>query len=175
MISESSFLRKNGIDQKLINEGLTDWLKSFIKASGGGLFDAFQERLVTLILKSLGVKTDSYFANLLITGFGNLDLNNMGKIISGDCNTIVKVIAETLLEAVVRRKQSSVEDSNGTGMLGDVFRNIIFDAVFKDKVGILTKIEDAISQPICSAFEVVKSKLIPDSEKLIGMGDIPTS
>lgn len=164
LMKESNFLIKEGIDEKVITEGLSDWLKSFAKASGGGLFDAFQERLAKMVLTSLGMNPNSYFGSLLITGFANLDLNNVGKIIAGDCKVIVKVISETLLEAIVKNKQNNTQNANG--IIGDVFRNIIFDAIFKDKIEILAKIEDAISKPICNAFQTVRTKLVGDTQNL---------
>jgi hypothetical protein len=151
LIVEANFLREQGFDEKLIQES---WFNFLGKLGFGGFADALQERLVQWLLETFKIPKSSYLANLLIVGFANFDLDNIGKILSGDCNTLVKFIAETIVEAFARKKMST---SGETNYLEDTLRNAISDILFKDKSELIKAVEDKLISFICPQLSKISS------------------
>lgn len=160
LVSEANFLREQGFSEKLIQES---WFSFLGKLGFGGFADALQEKLVQWVLDTLKIPKSSYLANLLIVGFGNFDLDNIGKILSGDCNTLVKFIAETLVEGFVRKKMSSAGEAN---YLEDTLRNAISDIIFKDKSELIKAIEDKLISYICPLLSKVSTNFSGVTDKL---------
>jgi hypothetical protein len=160
LVSEANFLREQGFSEKLIQES---WFSFLGKLGFGGFADALQEKLVQWVLDTLKIPKSSYLANLLIVGFGNFDLDNIGKILSGDCNTLVKFIAETLVEGFARKKMSSAGETN---YLEDTLRNAISDIIFKDKSELIKAIEDKLISYICPLLSKVSTNFSGVTDKL---------
>jgi hypothetical protein len=152
LISEANFLKEQGFNENLIQE---NWFNFLGKLGFGGFADTLQERLMAWILEKLNVPKDSYLSNLLITGFASFDLDNIGKILSGDCNTLVKWIAETIVNTVFRKKMSKTGETN---YIEDLIRNSISDLLFRDKSELVKVVEDKLLSFVCPQLSKVSSK-----------------
>jgi len=152
LISEANFLKEQGFNENLIQE---NWFNFLGKLGFGGFADALQERFMAWILEKLNVPKDGYLYKFLIAGFANFDLDNIPKILSGDCGTLVKFIAETITESLYMQKRNK---SGETNYIEDMLRNAISDVLFKDKSELIKAIEDKLLTFICPLLSKVSSK-----------------
>jgi len=141
-LQEISYQQQNGI----INEQLTDIIKSIFGSSiGGGFAQAVLEPAVSWILSGLGMETNSYIKKFVVSfltkkeGFWNY---------LKDCRTLTKGIAESLAEAV------AIQVQQGTGTGGfwmDSIRNVLGD--YLSQAGFVQNIEKQIGDKICGYWD----------------------
>jgi len=141
-LQEISYQQQNGI----INEQLTDIIKSIFGSSiGGGFAQAVLEPAVSWILSGLGMESNSYIKKFVVSfltkkeGFWNY---------LKDCRTLTKGIAESLAEAV------AIQVQQGTGTGGfwmDSIRNVLGD--YLSKAGFVENIEKQIGDKICGYWD----------------------
>ena len=141
-LQEISYQQQNGI----INEQLTDIIKSIFGSSiGGGFAQAVLEPAVSWILSGLGMESNSYIKKFVVSfltkkeGFWNY---------LKDCQTLTKGIAEALAEAVAMQ----VQQGTGTGGFWmDSIRNVLGD--YLSKAGFVENIEKQIGDKICGYWD----------------------
>ena len=141
-LQEISYQQQNGI----INEQLTDIIKSIFGSSiGGGFAQAVLEPAVSWILSGLGMESNSYIKKFVVSfltkkeGFWNY---------LKDCRMLTKGIAESLAEAV------AIQVQQGTGTGGfwmDSIRNVLGD--YLSKAGFVENIEKQIGDKICGYWD----------------------
>lgn len=166
LLTESNFLLNNGFNEKVINESIFDLLG---KIGLGGIADTLQEKFMEWVLTQLNINKESYFGNVLIAAFGNLELTNISKILSGDCSSLVKLIAKSAVEGLIRKKTTKGGETN---YFEGILRNAIDNFLESDKDGLIRTIEDKLTEFICPALSGVTSKFSglgnTLKEKLVG-------
>ena len=161
IILESKFLTNEGLDDQLISEQIFDLLG---RIGLGGIADTLQEKFAEWVLTKLNVKKESYLGNLLIVSFGNLDLTNISRILSGDCSSLTKLIAKSAIEALIRKKTTAKDGGEG-GYFEGILRNAVDEFLTNDKEGLITTLEDKLTSFICPSL----SKVVSNFSGVAGM------
>jgi hypothetical protein len=137
-------------NQGLVNEGLSDILKSLFGYGMWSVPEAFAEKIINSILSGLGMK-DSYLKKTIISFFSTnpTELVNAFK----DCRVMSKLIAKSLAEAFVMQVQQQ-QGFGGTGW--DIVRNALEKQL--QSSDFIKNIEDGIGSVVCSLFSKFTSK-----------------
>lgn len=139
IMKEMSFLS----EENLVNEQLTDILKSIFGNVFPGTLETIAERIVNSILSWLGL--GGYFKDVLVSLI-TTDPKNLIAAMK-DCRSLTKLVSESLIEAMVMRLQKE-KGLGGTGY--DIFRNVIGDALRNEST--VSSLEDRIISGVCNLF-----------------------
>lgn len=154
LIEESFYLANNGLNPKLISEGLFDALKGMFGFGVEGIIQYFKEKLIDLLLSKLGIEGDGWMKGILVKGLADVPL---GDFVNGNifkCNFLVPHIAKAIVEEAI----SKAGDSKGmTGGFWDVLRNSIVQGI--ESTEFAQSVERGLSSMICPALSNVGDKL----------------
>ena len=151
IISEMNYLKVQGYDSKVINEGLFDMLKSIFGNSIKSMPQVFSEYVAEWLMKTLGVPQGTYMASVVKTLAGNLtrDISNMDKFFT-DCRFTSNMIADSLIEGYLTQLQDEKGLNSGVGgFLVSSIRNAIVDSLAEGQDSIVQKLEDTIADFLC--------------------------
>lgn len=154
LLDEMFYLKSQGFNDKLINEGFLDIIKGFFGNVPGGIFDTIKERLAELILEKLGVDTKGYLGNIFIATMGDIPIGDYvnGKVFN--CEYLSNAISKGVGEGIARKIQ---KEQGGDGYMYDIIRNSLVDMFTDSSFG--QKIEGAIGQLICPSLSKIKGKM----------------
>jgi hypothetical protein len=146
ILHEMIYLHNQGFDDNLIAEsvdGVFGVLTNLFKGGTSSILDTFKERGVKYIISKLGLESNSYLQNFLISAIGNTNLSDVPKLFT-DCNFLTKKIAETIPEAYLRK----LEYEKGMGsVFMDGVRNSLYDVIRNSDFA--NRIESSISGIVC--------------------------
>jgi hypothetical protein len=163
ILSEMIYLHKQGFNEDIIAENVDSVfgvLGNIFGTGINGVIETFKEKGVNYILEKLGLSSNNFLKNFLITSLANTDIKDVPKLFS-DCNFLTKKIAESIPEAYLRK----LEYEKGMGnVFMDTVRNSLYDVIknsdFADKV------ESKISGIVCPLVQQMTGKF---SNHLSGM------
>ena len=154
IINEMFYLKSQGFNETLINEGFLDIIKSFFGQVPGGIFDTLKERMAQFILDKLGIETDGYLANIFITTMGNIPIGDYvnGKVFN--CQYLSNAVSKGVGEGIARKIQ---KEQGMEGPFYDIIRNSMVEMFTESSFG--EKVEKALSQMICPGLPKIKERL----------------
>lgn len=157
IVSEILYLNSQNYSQELISEGLGglfSTLKSLFTDKGfEGIGQTLKEKFAGWIADKLGIESNSYFYNLIISVVGNTPITELPKLLT-DCNFLVGKITKALPEAIIRKTQY---DKGLGGAIGDVIRNSLYDLI--EDSDFSNKISNGLSTIICPLLGKLKENL----------------
>lgn len=161
LITEVSYLKRQGYDSKLINEGIFGWIGSLLGGTVTEVPDVIKEYVSSWLLKLLGVSADSYLGNVVVTLLGDLSFSDYDKFFS-DCKFASNKVADALINGYLRKLQEENQSTSGAGgFVISAIRNSLVTYFADSKDSIIQKLEDEIINFLC-----------PKMSKLAGiMGD----
>jgi len=161
LFTEVSYLKRQGYDSKLINEGIFGWIGSLLGGTVTEVPDVIKEYISAWLLKTAGVSADSYLGNVLVTLVGDLSFSDYDKFFS-DCKFASNKVADALINGYLRKLQEENQSTSGAGgFVISAIRNSIVTYFADTKDSIIQKLEDEIINFLC-----------PKMSKLAGiMGD----
>lgn len=161
LITEVSYLKRQGYDSKLINEGIFGWIGSLLGGTVTEVPDVIKEYVSSWLLKLLGVSADSYLGNVVVTLLGDLSFSDYDKFFS-DCKFASNKVADALINGYLRKLQEENQSTSGAGgFVISAIRNSVVTYFADSKDSIIQKLEDEIINFLC-----------PKMSKLAGiMGD----
>ena len=151
IISEMNYLKVQGYDSKVINEGFFSMLQSIFGNSVRSMPQVFSEYIAEWLMKTLGVPQGTYMSAVVKTLAGNLtrDLSNMDKFFT-DCRFTSNMIADSLIEGYLTQLQDEKGLNSGAGgFLVSAIRNAIVDSLAEGQNSIVQKLEDMIADFLC--------------------------
>jgi hypothetical protein len=154
LIVESRFLRENGFNEQLITE---NWFQFLGKLGFGGIGDMLQEKFMGWILEKFGATKGSPTYDLLTIAFGNLNVDNIVSILTGNCSALTKLISKTIIETLITRAGRKMTKTEG-GALEGIIRNAIDEYLTNDKDGLIANLEDKLAAFICPSISKVSDK-----------------
>lgn len=149
------------INEAVLNENWMDFLGSIFGGSifGGSISDVVQEKFAGWIASSIfGDQDTSYLKNFIVTGAGALDLNNISKILSGDCRALSKWLSEAIFGTIIRTRNARKSATGQAGVIQDFIRNTVEEVLFKDKSETVQLLEDKILSYVCPKVTALKDK-----------------
>ena len=161
LFTEVSYLKRQGYDSKLINEGIFGWIGSLLGGTVTEVPDVIKEYISAWLLKTAGVSADSYLGNVLVTLVGDLSFSDYDKFFS-DCKFASNKVADALINGYLRKLQEENQSTSGAGgFVISAIRNSVVTYFADTKDSIIQKLEDEIINFLC-----------PKMSKLAGiMGD----
>ena len=161
LFTEVSYLKRQGYDSKLINEGIFGWIGSLLGGTVTEVPDVIKEYISAWLLKTAGVSADSYLGNVLVTLVGDLSFSEYDKFFS-DCKFASNKVADALINGYLRKLQEENQSTSGAGgFVISAIRNSVVTYFADTKDSIIQKLEDEIINFLC-----------PKMSKLAGiMGD----
>ena len=151
IVSEMNYLKVQGYDSKVINEGFFSMLQSIFGNSVRSMPQVFSEYIAEWLMKTLGVPQGTYMSAVIKTLAGNLtrDLSNMDKFFT-DCRFTSNMIADSLIEGYLTQLQDEKGLNSGVGgFLVSAIRNAIVDSLAEGQNSIVQKLEDMIADFLC--------------------------
>ena len=142
-------------DNKYVNEQFFDYFKKF---AGVGLDSAIEtavESVMMGIFSWMGI--EKWWLSRQITSFLASDPRRLLKAFKGDCSELTKLIAESIVEAMVMGYQQ--QSKSAKGPFADFLRNAIGN--WAQDSALVKQVEDLISNKVCSLFGKVKKDLTP--------------
>jgi hypothetical protein len=151
IISEMNYLKAQGYNSKVINEGFFSMLQSIFGNSIKSMPQVFSEYIAQWLMKTLGVPEGTYMGSVVKSLAGNLtrDLSNMDKFFT-DCRFTSNMIADSLIEGYLTQLQDEKGLGGGTtGFLVSAIRNAVVDSLAEGQDSIVQKLEDMIADFLC--------------------------
>lgn len=148
VFKELLIVESNGDYSKLLNEENTwDW-----KGLPGWVWDTIKEKVVRQIINFVAPsKKDSWAADVIVTGLGNVDITEIPKL--GNCDFVTKKLAKAIVEGSIEHvKRQKMGISTG---LSDVIRNALVDTL--EKQNFIKTMEDQITNYICPTINKVSN------------------
>lgn len=142
-------------DNKYVNEQFFDYFKKF---AGVGLDSAIEtavESVMMGIFSWMGI--EKWWLSRQITSLIATDPRRLLKAFKGDCSELTKLIAESIVEAMVMGYQQ--QSKSAKGPFADFLRNAIGN--WAQDSALVKQVEDLISNQVCSLFGKVKKDLTP--------------
>lgn len=155
LIQEIQYLQETN----LLNEQLMDFLGKIFGNSFGSVIETIVEPLVNSILSSIGLS--GYFKDFLVS-FLTSNPGELAKALK-DCNTLTKLIAESLGEAIVMmiQKQQGLE-GQGYTFLRNALEGAVKNTAFSQSI------EKEIESIVCQVFGKMNNKASGVYDKLKG-------
>lgn len=160
LFEEVFYLKSQGFDNNVINEALFDFFKSLLGHTPGSVVDVFKERLADKILTFLGVDPTGWIGGTISTAFGNLDVADMGKLVS-DCSFTTNLISKSIAEEAINQLK---QKTGKTGILLDILSNSVVESLSESQLG--QKIESALGTIICPILSGVSNKMSNTEKEL---------
>jgi len=118
VFNELIILESNGHYSKLINEdswkGFPTWL-----------WDTIKEKVIRGIVNTVAPsKKDSWAANVIVTGLGDIDINEIPKL--GNCEFVTKQLAKSIIEGSLEHVKREMGYSGG---ISDLVRNALVETL----------------------------------------------
>lgn len=149
----------------LINEQF-DFFGILRKLFGGGV-ETFSEPIVDKILSSLGFTSQGFLKKFIVSYLTTNPAELMRAFV--DCKTFTKLLAKSLIEAVVMLLQ---EKSGLTGLALDLVRNTVGNYMQDTKL--MTDIENKLADSVCNLFTKFDVNAKSLSDKVSGVqNEIP--
>jgi hypothetical protein len=144
LFTEVSYLKRQGYDSKLINEGIFGWIGSLLGGTVTEVPDVIKEYISAWLLKTVGVSADSYLGNVLVTLIGDLSFSDYDKFFS-DCKFASNKVADSLINGYLRKLQEENQSTSGAGgFVISAIRNSVVTYFADTKDSIIQKLEDEI-------------------------------
>ena len=126
-------------DRRIIQEGLFGALKKL----GGGVIKTIKEAIAKKVLSLFGINVESVLGKTLVNFFGNLELEDIGKMISGDeqCVTITGDLAAAMIETIIEDIPNAMGIEPG-GAFATVLGNALTQAMGE-------AVKDQIAEALC--------------------------
>jgi hypothetical protein len=140
---ELSRLESNNKYQKFINEE-ENW-----KGFPTWVWDTIKEKVIRSIVGVVAPeKKDSWAANVVVTGLGDIDLNEIPKL--GNCDFVTKQLAKAIVEGSLETVKREMGFKSG---LSDVIRNALVETL--EQGSFMSTMEEKISSYICPSIRKV--------------------
>jgi hypothetical protein len=137
VFDELLVLESNGFYSKLITE--EEW-----KGFPTWVWDTIKEKVVRKIIGWVAPsKKDSWAADVIVTGLGDIDINEIPKL--GDCDFVTKQLAKAIVEGSlehVKREKLGI-----SGGISDVVRNALVETLEQNEF--FTKLEEKLTTFVC--------------------------
>jgi hypothetical protein len=168
IFSEMNYLKVQGYDSKVINEGFFSMLQSIFGNSIKSMPQVFSEYIAEWLMKTLGVPQGTYLSAVIKTLAGNLtrDISNMDKFFT-DCRFTSNMIADSLIEGYLAQLQDEQNLNTGvSGFLVSAIRNAVVDSLAEGQNSIIQKLEDMIADFLCPKISKMANVVSDKAEKL---------
>ena len=160
LLMEMFYLKNQGFDKKVINEGFFDMISGIFGKAGSGIFGYFKEYFAKwLVTKFTPLDPNGWVGGTIIRAIGNLAIGDITKLT--DCNFLSKLLSKSIAEEAIEqlKRKAGLE-----GAFYDILRNALVDSLEETDLG--TKIESALGSFLCPLLSNVTGKMSDVADKM---------
>lgn len=163
-LQEMSYLDKNGL---LVEQNFSSILQSLFGGAFGNITQTLVEPFIEKILGGIGLE-QGYIRNFIVSAL----TTRPSEVIKafGDCKLMTKLVAESIVESIVK----TIQEEKGYSAAGyDLIRNTLAD-VIKGNIEIIGGLERGLENTVCSLVDKFSGNAKKVAEKLKPSVNQPT-
>lgn len=144
VLLEVDRLKSEGYSMEAIQEGLQENAEDLLSKGLDAGLKGIKDRAAVGVIRSLGFKEDSFTARVIRNAFAFAEFSDYKKIISGDCDVITGLIAQSLIKTFIDEFTDKFVPDN---FIMNSLKFGIMEAVEQSNIG--QYIEKEIKPKIC--------------------------
>lgn len=177
LTSEVSYLKTQGFNKEMINEGLIDIIKSLFGDKSDVIFTTWKDQGVNWLIDKLGVSHDEELSDKIKSKFSNVLTSEIPELFT-DCDKVTDMVVDAMIEVFQENLKNG--DSNGSEasrILQDSVLEMTSHENFQDSIEIKLKnticpLLSKISSNMSNQENEIKSKIFPSMGNMMGYDDI---
>lgn len=177
LTSEVSYLKTQGFNKEMINEGLIDIIKSLFGNKSDVIFTTWKDQGVNWLIDKLGVSHDEELSDKIKSKFSNVLTSEIPELFT-DCDKVTDMIVDAMIEVFQENlKNGESNGSEASRILQDSVLEMTSHEDFQDSIEIKLKnticpLLSKISSNMSNQENEIKSKIFPSMGNMMGYDDI---
>lgn len=177
LTSEVNYLKNQGFNNQMINEGLIDIIKSLFGNNSDAIFTTWKDQGVNWLIDKLGVSHDEELSDKIKSKFSNVLTSEIPELFT-DCDKVTDMIVDAMIEVFQENlKNGQSNGSEASRILQDSVLEMTSHEDFQDSVEVKLKnticpLLSKISSNMSNQENDIKSKIFPNMDNMMGINDI---
>ena len=177
LTSEVNYLKNQGFNNQMINEGLIDIIKSLFGNNSDVIFTTWKDQGVNWLIDKLGVSHDEELSDKIKSKFSNVLTSEIPELFT-DCDKVTDMIVDAMIEVFQENlKNGQSNGSEASRILQYSVLEMTSHEDFQDSVEVKLKnticpLLSKISSNMSNQENDIKSKIFPNMDNMIGINDI---
>jgi len=151
ILSECNYLKNQGYNESLINEGFLEVMSDLFGEEGPQFWDTVKTKLSDYISSKFGV--DDWMKEKMIEGIGNVEIEEIPKLFT-DCRFLVQKITDAAMEGFNDNISIQGNDNTVPGIFRQSLDNVIGGDDFR------RKLEDSFTTVVCPAMGQINQNMV---------------
>jgi hypothetical protein len=177
LTSEVNYLKNQGFNNQMINEGLIDIIKSLFGNNSDVIFTTWKDQGVNWLIDKLGVSHDEELSDKIKSKFSNVLTSEIPELFT-DCDKVTDMIVDAMIEVFQESlKNGQSNGSEASRILQDSVLEMTSHEDFQDSIEVKLKnticpLLSKISSNMSNQENDIKSKIFPNMDDMMGINDI---
>jgi hypothetical protein len=177
LTSEVNYLKNQGFNNQMINEGLIDIIKSLFGNNSDVIFTTWKDQGVNWLIDKLGVSHDEELSDKIKSKFSNVLTSEIPELFT-DCDKVTDMIVDAMIEVFQENlKNGQSNGSEASRILQYSVLEMTSHEDFQDSVEVKLKnticpLLSKISSNMSNQENDIKSKIFPNMDNMMGINDI---
>jgi len=150
ILSECNYLKKQGYNESLINEGFLEVMSDLFNNEGPQFWDSVKTKLSDYISSKFGV--DNWMKDKMIEGIGNVEIDEIPLLFT-DCRFLVQKITDAAMEGF----NENIPVEGGSNTVPGIFRQSLDNVVGGDDFR--KNLEDSFTTVVCPAMGQINQNM----------------
>jgi len=150
LLSECNYLKKQGFNEKLINEGFLDVMGDLFGQEGPQFWDTVKNRLSDYLTSKFNI--DGWMKDKIIEGIGSVEIDEIPLLFT-DCRFLVQKVTDAAMEGF----NESLEIQGADNTVPGIFRNSLDNILSSDDYR--RKLEDSFTTIVCPAMGQINKNM----------------
>lgn len=150
ILSECNYLKTQGYNESLINEGFLEVMSDLFNNEGPQFWDTVKTKLSDYISSKFGV--DDWMKDKMIEGIGNVEIDEIPKLFT-DCRFLVNKITDATMEGF----SENIPVEGGSNTVPGMFRQSLDNVIGGDDFR--RNLEDSFTTVVCPAMGQINQNM----------------
>lgn len=150
LLSECNYLKLQGFNNKVINEGFLDIMGDMFGKEGPQFWDTVKSRLSDYLTSKFNI--DGWMKEKIIEGIGSVEMDEIPLLFT-DCRFLVQKITNAAMEGF----SDSLEINGADNTVPGIFRNSLDNLLSNDDYK--KKLEDSFTTIVCPAMGQINKNM----------------
>lgn len=177
LTSEVVYLKNQGYNSEMINEGLIDIITSLFGDKSEVIFTTWKDQGLNWLMEKLEISNDKELSEKIKHKFSNVLISEIPELFT-DCDKVTDMIVDAMVEVFQERlKEGFFESSGAERILQESVLEMTSHEDFQDSVEVKLKnticpLLSKISANMSNQENDIKSKIFPSMDNMMGSNDI---
>lgn len=177
LTSEVVYLKNQGYNGEMINEGLIDIITSLFGDKSEVIFTTWKDQGLNWLMEKLEISNDKELSEKIKHKFSNVLISEIPELFT-DCDKVTDMIVDAMVEVFQERlKEGFFESSGAEKILQESVLEMTSHEDFQDSVEVKLKnticpLLSRISTNMSNQENDIKSKIFPSMDNMMGSNDI---